>query len=239
MTVATCRPTRAPTVADAVVIADRLATTGTARGILLFGSVARCDASTGSDIDLLVIPADESITPIPALPAAVSLIHRSESEVDALFADGWLFAEHLRREGRVLHDPGRYFERRFARPIPLDTAVKIGLQHERRRLAPYLDLMRFDGDFLFLLGRLHSIGKSLAMLRLAAAGAPVFARDRALEECASLDPALRTAVTIIRSLSPFAEHVARGTPLPSALDPTEERAAASLQAVFGLLEATG
>jgi predicted nucleotidyltransferase len=78
--------------------------------VMLFGSVARGDASEGSDVDVL------AVAPRPRTAKAmgrVSLTIYTEEHLRALARKGSLFICHLRAEGRVLRDRDGVFQRVF------------------------------------------------------------------------------------------------------------------------------
>jgi predicted nucleotidyltransferase len=114
------------------VISEVLAALPTrAFGIVLYGSVARGDSSSISDIDLLLISDDHETT------RAVGRVNITTYDEDQFrSADGTIFGMHVARDGLVLHDAGG-----VAKAINLFGGVDV-LRVERRlaELASLLDL---------------------------------------------------------------------------------------------------
>src|SRR5436309_3017056 len=100
-------------------IASRFASSPAVEGVCLFGSLAREEPDEWSDIDLLVVGRDDELRPtllLRALPQRlrnerVSLVCYSKAELRDLFEAGSSFVDHLRHEGRVLHDRSGFLER--------------------------------------------------------------------------------------------------------------------------------
>lgn len=70
-------------------------------GIVLYGSVARGDSSSTSDIDLLLISDDHETT------RSVGRVNVTTYDEDQFgSADGTIFGMHVARDGLVLHDAG-------------------------------------------------------------------------------------------------------------------------------------
>lgn len=72
-----------------------------ATGIVLYGSMARGDSSSTSDIDLLIISDDHETT------RSVGRVNITTYDEDQFrSADGTIFGMHVSRDGVVLHDAG-------------------------------------------------------------------------------------------------------------------------------------
>lgn len=100
-------------------------------GIVLYGSIARGDSSSTSDIDLLLISDDHETT------RSVGRVNVTTYDEDQFrSADGTIFGMHVARDGLVLHDAGG-----VAKAIDLFGDVDV-LRVERRlaELASLLDL---------------------------------------------------------------------------------------------------
>jgi hypothetical protein len=180
----------------------------TIEGICLFGSVARGDAGRDSDIDLLVVGTDETLTPA-VLRGAVSretrrrlaLSYHSVGPFEAYCRSGRLFPIHLAKEGVILYDPGARLKAALA---------AVSLPHVPRELDRHLDRLKvvedrgkFDEDLLFCFYHLYVLSASVAMLVLAGTGIYEFNRDRAFARLEGLLPKRAHAIQELRALRPF------------------------------------
>lgn len=182
--------------------------------ICLVGSVARGDARPDSDVDLLVVASRSGaelrgFLPAPLRSPAVSLICKTPEQIHDLAATGSLFLEHVRTEGRVVHDPYSILASTltFAASVPLDVQSEI-----RRRIASlrhYRRLARFGGNYLFALAHIYGVAKGLAIARCAQHGRTTFVKADALTRLAQMRPDLRADIAFIQSLRPFYD-LARG-----------------------------
>lgn len=188
----------------------------------LFGSVARGEASPWSDIDLLLIGSERRVLPSVLIKclrpsereARISLSYRSADALVKDFEQGALFIEHLRREGRALYDRSGILGRLLSRPFTLKLNVEDALADQLRMLKPYERPERFNGNFLFPLSHLYSIGKGVVMLGLGRAGTFEFNRERAFERFKQLHPEAAPQVEQIARLRPFYNLVTHRRPEP-------------------------
>jgi predicted nucleotidyltransferase len=213
-------------------------------GVCLFGSVARGDDNSESDIDLLVVGRDPELTPstlLRAFPARLktrdlSLIYYSLDRLDSLHAQSAAFFSHIQREGKVLYDRNglltRFLEQNLDEYRDLGQEVRLELE----RLEPYSDLRRFNGNFLFVLAQLFAIGRALVILGVAKKGEEEYRRSYAFRRFESLYPQFRSDARVISRLEPFYRIVTKRTdeelPFPY-LNSTQEVERA-LRAVRGI-----
>jgi predicted nucleotidyltransferase len=201
---------KAPTIDDARQIANLLVAAFPAiDAVLLFGSVARGDANSWSDIDLAIIGSDENLTPeqlryaLTERDERVSLIYYPAALFRKLYDDRALFIAHLKKEGIALHDPQGLFKTLLSQPFIPNVDVARELSAQRAKLAPYSDPRRFNNNFLFCLSHLYSIGKGVIMLGLAKRGILEFNRDAAFRRFAALNPDLAKETEKVAQLRPF------------------------------------
>jgi hypothetical protein len=129
--------------------------------------------------------------------------------------DRWSrFGAHLKREGQIL------FDRHGRLAAILDGAPTVSTRAEIHAQWTHLrhmrDLERFGGRYLFVLARLHRIGRAVVFALLAEQELLVFERERAFAIYTERHPEHRQEVAVIEGLRPFAETVRqeRTRPLP-------------------------
>jgi len=178
--------------------------------IALLGSLARGNAASGSDIDLLVLVDRTTATSelFQALPAdlrhgRMALIVRAAESWLERASEGDLFVAHAVMEGKVFHDPNGLLERarEALRGGPLDTKGDIRRQLHLLRL--YRDPGRLNGNHLFALAHLFGIGKAVAIARCVEWGTPTFVKETAFDRVSERRPDLASEVELIRALRPF------------------------------------
>jgi hypothetical protein len=203
-------------------VAERLSEDRGIDAVLMYGSVARGDASGESDIDLLIVGRDAGYT-IGSIRAWVgsidpdrraSYVFHTRDSFAELVREGSRFLVHLRSEGEVLLDRTRELSAFLARPWePVAVDAEIALELER--LHTYDRPEVFGGRFLFALAHVFTIGKAIVMARLADEGHFEFNRKRAFEAFASRHPSRAADVRVVHSLEPFMARTRRqATRLP-------------------------
>ena len=214
-------------------------------GVLLFGSVARQTSDADSDIDLIVVGVDPTLTSralFSALPARLrrwrlSLRYFTEDELSRLFDAGVSFTEHLRREAVVLYDQdgdlGRIV-RSSARPtISIDEEIAAQLD----RLHPLEDWSQYNGNFLFCFAQLYAIGKAVVILALLRSGVAEFDHRRLFKAYRKRYPNRGADLDTMVDLEPFARLVAgRPNELPFPYRDAEIRGRAAVAAIRRLAE---
>jgi len=216
------------------------------RAACLFGSAARGDDDSGSDLDLLVVLEDsedreglrEEAQAIRAdLPPRTQLCVLGEKRLQENFAGRTVFAAHLAREGSIVADPDGTLTRLiddFPRGEPvLESSSRLLAQIEL-----YADLAWCGGYYLFCLADLYAWGRSGAMLAVARSGRFEFGRDRVFDRLGTIRPDLVEAATRIRALRPFWERVHReaSSPLPFSPRGSDAQTEAARDACSEILE---
>lgn len=231
-----------PTIDTAIEIARVAASDRRVSAVAVFGSVARGDADERSDIDLLVVgSANLRPTQIRSrIPSDLescfhaSLACHTRRDLRALERLGAIFVTHLRRDAVVLMDQGRWLTRFVSSTRTSRINVPRELQRQRERVSPYRSARAFAGYYDLALGHLYAIGKSVAMIRLAALGDYEFNRERIFEKMVALDSRNRTPVRILRSFKPFYDQQSTLGRLTS--PGTRDQLAAGVAAVDFLIE---
>ena len=196
--------------ATASEIASQLAERRDVDAVLLYGSVARGDAESDSDIDLLIVGRDagQTVAGFRRWVGSADLdrrasyaFHTRESFAD-LVDEGSRFLLHLRTEGQVLLDRTGQLTTFLSGPWqPVSVDVEIALALER--LENYERPEIFGGRFLFALAHVFSIGKAIVMARLTDEGHLEFNRRRAFEAFMHRHPDKAADASLIASLEPF------------------------------------
>lgn len=76
--------------------------------VLLFGSLARGDSSSESDIDILIAAPQGRLASVKDGPAEIQ--HTPQEKLLEMAKNGDLFAIHLAYEARVISDPSNFFQ---------------------------------------------------------------------------------------------------------------------------------
>jgi uncharacterized protein len=209
----------------------------------VFGSVARGDATSASDLDLLIVTDTDALVARdlraalpPDLSGRVSLMSYPLDELERLFMQGASFATHLRLESRILLDRHGRLGRLLRVPIQSGQLPDDELRVELSRLEALEDIRQFGDNFLFCFSMLYAIGKSVVMLVLAREETPEFNRDRAFETFRRLHPDLAQATKRIEELKPFYLAVTRRErpQLPFPYRGTGDRVAPAIAAIRAL-----
>jgi predicted nucleotidyltransferase len=185
--------------------------------IAIFGSVARGQTGTDSDIDLIVLGTDDRLTPsrlrrrlpVALQDAPISLSYHTARSLEQYLRRWTRFGAHLRREGRILYDPNGELRRLLSIEIPISTAQELDAQ--RRHLANYEHVGRFGGRLLFPLAHLYRIGRAAVYAILAESGRLEFDREEAFRMIIELYPGRAADVTAIAELAPFYDWVRSGS----------------------------
>lgn len=198
--------------------AQFLARHSSVEGVCVFGSVARGDSNSVSDIDLLVLTSNPDIGRrhlLGTLPVGLrqaqrlTLLHYAKAELEQIIASGTSFSEHLRSESLVLVDKRGQLASLLRQRPTTKVSVKDELEAELAQLQVYDDLTIFDGNYLFVLARIYGVGKSVVMLSLSSESKPNFNREIAFQQFQKIHPELRRDVDLILSLRPFYKLVTR------------------------------
>ena len=228
---------------NAVNVAEHLERLPAVEGVCLFGSVARGSDSEASDLDILVLgsSADTTLRDVRgALPeelrgGRVALSYHTPETLAAHLRRWSRFGAHLQREGRILFDRHGHLAGILAESPAVSTRAEILAQY--RHLQNFEDLERFGDRFLFVLARLHRIGRSVIFALLAEEGVLTFDREEAFEAYATRHPEQAGAVELVARLRPFAELVRLERPRPLPFEPLgcRDEAQRSRDAILGLI----
>lgn len=146
---------------------------------MLFGSAARGEQGAESDVDILVVrPAfaqKQSMT-FGGLPARLSVLVRSPRWLQDMSAGGHLFALHLQREGRALHDPSGILAAFCRLPVSVPFAERIC---DVRRSSSVLHARDLDASSLATLSVARHLLRTALFLRCARQGTPTFSHREA------------------------------------------------------------
>lgn len=203
-------------------IAETLALSSGVRGTLVYGSVARGDATTDSDLDLIVVGDRPELSareirrliPERLRSSKPSVSFYTLEEFDALLSAKASFADHLTSEGRVLFDRDGELRRLLKAHTGITFSVADELDFELRRLRHFENLSQFNGNFLFCLAHLYVIAKAVVMLVLTNEARAEYNKDRAFKALAVTHPELRDDIALLERLKPFYLRVTRGRPEP-------------------------
>ncbi|MBV8529576.1 MAG: nucleotidyltransferase domain-containing protein, partial [Candidatus Dormibacteraeota bacterium] len=180
--------------------------------VCVFGSVARGDATPGSDIDLLVLTDDRTVTRravtdgLPPQPRAfpISVACFSVAGLAAVMRRGDSFARHLQNECVVAWQrDGEATAVLAIRPTATTAAAEVSRHLDR--LQAFERPQRFNDRFLFPLADLYVIAKAVVMARLTVEGAPEYNRARAFAAMRQRHPELGRSLDRLGGLSPFWE----------------------------------
>jgi predicted nucleotidyltransferase len=222
-------------------------TTPGIEGICLYGSVARGDTNDWSDIDLLVIGSESHISSARLLKTIrreyqsvqVSILYFATTNFLARCNREALFVAHVLREGRVLYDRRGVLRKMLTLPTPSKVRMRDEIRARLSHLDVYEKLERFNGNFLFCLAHLYSIGTGIIMLCLAKRGLLEFNREQAFRRFAILHPSLADDVAMVAETRPFYNLVSRRSTerLPFPYRDVEDRVRQVVKAIRSLARA--
>jgi hypothetical protein len=199
---------------QAVQVSDHLvAAVPSVDAVCLYGSVARGDEHEGSDVDLLVLGSDPTLTPSRLrefVPSGVSssrvMFTYHTPQTLALCLRRWSrFGAHVRREGEILFDRWGKLREALHEEVPVCTREELAAQ--LRHLRNFDDPSRFGGYFLFALARLYSVGRTVVFALLAEHGELEFDQRRAMTLLEQMLPEASDEISAIERLRPFQELV--------------------------------
>ena len=213
-------------------------------GVCLFGSVARGTARSESDIDLLVVGSDPTMTqsqlrrrlPDELGRMRMSLAYHTPDTLTRYLRRWSRFGAHLRREGEVLFDTSGALRRLLAEDVPISTQEELSAQ--RRHLDNFRHPGRFGDQFLFPLASLYRIGRTVVFALLAETGELSYDASVAFAHLGELYPDHRDEIETIQRLKPFYELVTgRGGAETLPFEPTgcSDEVVAARRAIDNLL----
>ena len=176
--------------------------------VCLFGSVARGGARPDSDVDVLVVAANDSDlhsvrSSFPDTSERLSFALYSKAAFQAVLDERATMLVHLRKEGRVLFDRDAWLSDALAEPRSIQTIADIEISVQARRLAVMDDLSIFNDNFLICLSRLYGIGRSITLALLVRDGRPEFDTARAFATLQHSRPNLARDVANVLQLRSF------------------------------------
>jgi predicted nucleotidyltransferase len=195
-------------------------------GILLFGSVARGDPGSHSDIDLMVVssaPLSSTLTRalLHEYPR-VSLVTHTWDSLQRAQIEDWSFFVHLREEGELLFGDGQLVKELAKVKCPPAESWRATLCKELKSLSRFDDLSIFGGHYTFALAHIFTSARYTCMLDNTAAGEIAFDRDTAFDVFSQRHCDLVDEVACIRKVWPFqARTQGKGVELPFASEDAE------------------
>ena len=220
--------------------AELLSRLAAIRGVVLFGSVARRTNDTDSDIDMLVVGVDRTITgrallrglPPHLAKRNLALQYMTETELARLFDFGPTFTEHLRREGVILYDENGNLRETMSssprHPISIDDQIRMHLG-QLRLLG---DWPVYNGNHLACLAQLYVIGRAVIILVLIKSGIVEFDHRAIFSTYKECYPDRGDDVGTVAELQAFSHLiVGRREELPFSYRNAEHRARAALAAI--------
>jgi predicted nucleotidyltransferase len=185
------------------------------RGACLFGSVARGTASPRSDLDLIFVGVDSSLTraelrdllPPELGDLRLSLAYHTPETLDEYLRRWSRFAAHLRMEGEVLFDRRGELQTLISRELPVVTGEELRVQCSHLRNYRYPE--RFGNQFLFPLETLYRVGRCVAFVLLAERGELVYNAVEAFSRLALQHPERSEDIHAVRRVKPFYDLVTR------------------------------
>jgi predicted nucleotidyltransferase len=176
--------------------------------VLLFGSVARGDATADSDIDLIIV-ANERLRSAQVREVLgeehwrTSITCHTWDSLEAAREEEWSFFVHLREEGNIVYG-GPELKRSIDRTHSPDFTVwKERLGEELERLDRFDDLDRYTAGYNLPLARIFRTARYSCMLENTAAGESAFSRDACFNVFARRHPEVSGETDLVRRLWPF------------------------------------
>lgn len=199
------------------------------RTIILFGSLARGDYNSLSDIDLLLITRKKlekrqikKIIPKSLIQQKnLALSVYSQTQMDSAYKEGILFLVHVLKEGRILYDDGFFKELSSSPFYPSPRRMSLSLRIFEQRLQVGDNLAMFDKHFVKLLSNYYSIAKSIAFILLAVDGQYIFNKKKAFEMLSEKYPTHREKIRKLSKLEPFYTRAHRSRDAKYPFDPVD------------------
>lgn len=197
--------------------------------VILIGSQSRGDASSHSDIDLLIIGneldhlEDLSFSLFDKSSRHVSLIAYPHRQFSGMYFEGSLFVAHVISEGQVLYDDG-YFTALKQNGFRLSKEL-VSFQWKvlKQRMNLFDDLSCYGRNFAECLSQLFPLAKNVAIIVSASKGQPIFNKEMALDKLSVYYPALEDDVEDIRNLRAFSLLWRNGKHIPLPFTPFDCR----------------
>jgi predicted nucleotidyltransferase len=199
-------------------------------GVIVFGSLARHERTSDSDVDLIVVVAEASDrTSIRGVIAAISadtgLAHQitpiffTPAELVRELEQRPSFATHLADEGLIVHRTPdlEQVESALDPTNPVDEeALRAELRSRMKLLSQARHLDRFNGEFTPLLAQLYALGRSAVILKLLECGVRQYSWTTIFDTYAALRPDLGRDLERVRKLRKYYDHIHDRRELPVA-----------------------
>lgn len=177
--------------------------------VCVLGSVARGEAHSGSDIDLMLI-VREPTRPSMLYPKlggleAISLIIHTRESFTRIAARRAIFAMHARDEGEVLFDRHGWLSKQLQSLTGQNADPSLTYRWASREVERYRDLARFNGIYHFAFARLYSISRAVAIGITVERGDPQYGKDEPFSWIATQLPSLTDSAQRLSALRAFRE----------------------------------
>jgi len=182
--------------------------------VLVFGSVARGDQDSQSDLDVLVVVDDgearrELFQALAADPSlALSPLVLTAKSLKCEVADRPSFIAHLLDEGVAFYETASWITiRKSLSKSALDVdALGREVRSRVRHLEPLSTPERFRNSPVTALSHLYGIARSLIIARLLQVGIHEYSWQRAFDRYAEVRPELRDDLEALKGLRPYYEY---------------------------------
>lgn len=188
--------------------------------VVVFGSAAREDTTSQSDLDVLVVvdedpravlagTAGSMFAPLVFTPTA--LLHEASVRPS--------FVSHLIDEGRLIYQRAdwRGLQARLAVKASDRGALHREVQRRVRHLHPLQPVERFRNSPITAMSQIYRVARSLVIARLLEQGVHEYSWRRAFDLYADIRPDLRRDIEALKALRPYYEYsrARPGATLPS------------------------
>jgi len=188
--------------------------------VIVFGSAAREDTTSQSDLDVLVVVEDapravvvatDRATFTPLVFTARALLREASVKPS--------FVSHLLDEGRVIYERPDWQDLQAELAIRAsDTrALHREVQRRVRHLDPLHPVERYRNSPITAMSQIYGVARSLVIARLLEHGVREYSWRRAFDRYAEMRPDLRHDIEALKALRPYYEysHARPGAMVPS------------------------
>lgn len=188
-------------------------------GIVAFGSYARDDLQSNSDIDIIVVVSAKGVE-LDCLKRRISArSSRTTLRVSTtLFSTDSLIAEFERRPSFAAHfaDEAIFvkctntcssIQEWLDKFTPETEILERELLNEISELDSFKDVSRLNGHYLTALARLYSVARAVVIIKLLQSGIHQYGWQRIFDVFSDLHPSLRTTAISLSELRPYYEYL--------------------------------